>query len=125
MQKIFLMIGATLGALAVVLGAFGAHALNSLLEKSGRIETYDTAVKYHFFHVIALLIVGILMFYFTNKWLIYSGWAFVVGIVVFSGSLYALCLTGWTKLGMITPLGGLALIAGWLFMLIAILKSSA
>lgn len=124
MQKVFLLIGAGLGAFSVMIGAFGAHALKSLLEKNGRIETFDTAVKYQFYHVIALFIVGILMYHLQNKWLNYSGWSFIIGMVIFSGSLYALCLTNWTKFGAITPIGGLLLILGWIFMILAILKSS-
>lgn len=124
MQKLFLAIGSVLGALTVMLGAFGAHALQDLLEKNGRLDTFDTAVKYQFFHVLALFVVGILMTFITNRWLWYSGWSFISGILLFSGSLYLLSATNWTKLGIIAPFGGILLIAGWLFLLIGILKSS-
>ena len=110
--------------LAVGFGAFGAHALKSLLESSGRLETYETAVKYHFYHVFALLAVALLMDKFNAAiYLNYSAWGFLAGILIFSGSLYVLCLTGVTKLGAITPIGGLAFIAGWIFLAIAVARS--
>lgn len=113
-----------LGALAVGLGAFGAHALKNVLETSGRIDTYDTAVKYHFYHVLALLAVGLLMEKYNSAYLAYSAWSFVAGIVIFSGSLYVLCLTGFSRLGAITPIGGLAFILGWVFIVVAVVKGN-
>lgn len=120
MAKTLLMVAAISGLLAVVIGAFGAHGLK------GRITTdlmaiFQTGVQYHFYHTLALLLVGILMLQFPQisllKW---SGWLFIVGIVIFSGSLYALAITDIKWLGAITPIGGVAFIAGWLTMAIAI-----
>lgn len=106
---------AIFGALAVGIGAFGAHGLKPMLESSGRLETFETAVKYHFYHALALLALGI----WTSvkpelKKTALSFWGFSLGILVFSGSLYTLCLTGVTWLGAVTPLGGVAFIVGWL-----------
>ena len=120
MAKTLLMVAAISGLLAVVIGAFGAHGLK------GRIATdlmaiFQTGVQYHFYHTLALLLVGILMLQFPQisllKW---SGWLFIAGIVIFSGSLYALAITDIKWLGAITPIGGVAFIAGWLTMAIAI-----
>ncbi|MFC4873759.1 DUF423 domain-containing protein [Negadavirga shengliensis] len=114
-------IAAVLGALAVAFGAFGAHALANLLEEQGREDTYDTAVKYHFYHSLAVLMTGILIYLFPDsRKLKISAWLFLFGIVVFSGSLYLLCLSGITWLGAITPLGGTAFIIGWLFLFLGI-----
>ena len=123
MQKLFLIIGSILGALSVIIGAFGAHALKKLLESTGRIEVFETAVKYQFYHALALMLLGILMFNIKHQFLNYAGYSFVIGVIIFSGSLYILCLTGITKFGIITPIGGLFMIAGWLFLLVGIIKS--
>ncbi len=123
MQKTILIIGSLLGALSVIIGAFGAHALKGLLESTGRIETFETAVKYQFYHALALILLGILMFNLKHQFFEYAGYSFIIGTFIFSGSLYILCLTGITKFGMITPIGGLAMIAGWIFLMLGILKS--
>jgi len=123
MQKIFLVIGSVLGGLAVMIGAFGAHALKNLLESSGRIETFETAVKYQFYHALALILLGILMLNLKHAMFNYAGYSFIFGTLIFSGSLYILCLTGITKFGMITPIGGLLFIAGWVFLLLGILRT--
>jgi len=116
MQKLFIVTGSILGAVAVLIGAFGAHALRKMLEASGRSETFETAVKYQFYHAMALVLVGIIMFHVNHRWLTYSGYSFIAGILIFSGSLYLLCFTGITKFGMITPIGGLLMIIGWLLL---------
>jgi uncharacterized membrane protein YgdD (TMEM256/DUF423 family) len=123
MQKIFLILGSVFGGLAVMIGAFGAHALRNILESSGRTETFETAVKYQFYHALALLLLGILMFNIKHPFFTYAGYSFTAGILIFSGSLYILCLTGITKLGMITPIGGVLLIAGWVLLLYGIMKT--
>ncbi len=123
MQKIFLITGAFMGAFSVIVGAFGAHALKAILQESGRIETFETAVKYQFYHALALILLGILMFQLKNQLFNYAGYSFIVGTIIFSGSLYILCMTGITKFGMITPIGGLIMIAGWIFLMIGIMKS--
>ena len=108
-----LQISAILGFLAVLLGAFGAHALHDQLVANERLETWETAVFYHFVHTLVLL-------WLSNKspvpkWPVIL---FLAGIGIFSGSLYVLCLTQISKLGAITPLGGLALMGGWLSLLV-------
>ena len=117
-MKFFIQSGAILGLLGVGLGAFGAHALRTMLDASGRAATFETAVKYQFYHALALVLVGLLMHVFASnptvvKLLGWSGYSFLGGTLIFSGSLYILCFTGITWLGAITPLGGLAMIAGW------------
>lgn len=123
MQKLFLIAGTLLGGTGVMIGAFGAHALKNLLESSGRLETFETAVKYQFYHALALVLLGILMGNHQHSLYQYSGYSFALGTIIFSGSLYALCLTGITKFGMITPIGGLFLIVGWALMLFGIVKT--
>lgn len=121
-MNFFLQSGALFGALSVALGAFGAHAFKAALSASGRMDTYETAVKYQFYHALALVLLAVLIQRATpeaEKWLNWSGYAFIAGILIFSGSLYILCLTGITKLGAITPIGGLFLIGGWIFLLLA------
>lgn len=116
----FIQAAAILGALAVILGAFGAHVLAPLLLQHGKESTYQTAVDYHFYHTMALLMTGILLhFYPENRKLKISGWLFIAGIVIFSGSLYLLCLTQLSWLGAITPVGGLLFILGWIGLLLA------
>jgi uncharacterized membrane protein YgdD (TMEM256/DUF423 family) len=122
MNKFFILAGSITGALGVALGAFGAHALKNFLESSGRLETYETAVKYMFYHALALILVGILSKEFPVAALNNAGWAFLIGIVIFSGSLFLLCATGIKILGAITPIGGVAMIAGWLLLFWGIYK---
>lgn len=116
MQKTFLLISAISGALGVMIGAFGAHALSDMLERTGRTATFETAVKYQMYHTLALLATGILMDRYASKWMEYAGWSYLAGIIIFSGSLYILCLTNVGKWGAVTPIGGLAFIAAWLFL---------
>lgn len=121
-QKLVLLIAAVLGGLSVGIGAFGAHALRTTLEAGGRIETFETAVRYQFYHTLALLAIGILMYHLPDKRLGYAAVAMVVGIVIFSGSLYVLCLTGVRWLGAVTPLGGVALIVGWVLLAVSVYR---
>lgn len=123
-SKIFLSLAAFLGLIAVVIGAFGAHTLEKTLSEHA-LQRFHTGVEYQFYHVAALLSVGILTSLhrnFESLLLKLSGTAFILGIILFSGSLYAYALTGNSKLGMIAPLGGTAFILGWLFLLIYALK---
>ncbi|QSE99085.1 DUF423 domain-containing protein [Fulvivirga lutea] len=113
---------AILGVLAVSIGAFGAHGLNTFLTETGRLDTFETAVKYHFYHTLALLLIGLLQQMWKSKFLDYAANLFLAGIFIFSGSLYALCLSQLTILGAITPIGGLMLIGGWLMLFIAATK---
>jgi len=112
-KRILLLAGLS-GALAVGLGAFGAHSLEALLIQNGRLDTFQTAVNYHFYHTLALFGIGILAT-LKPEWrgIAFSAWCMFVGILIFSGSLYLLSLSGITWLGAITPLGGLAFILGW------------
>ena len=104
--------------MTVGIGAFGAHALKPMLESSGRLETFETAVKYHFYHSLALLTLGIWASAKPGlEKTSLSFWGFTLGILIFSGSLYLLCLSGVTWLGAITPIGGVAFIVGWLGLL--------
>jgi uncharacterized membrane protein YgdD (TMEM256/DUF423 family) len=123
MQKLFFLSASLLGALGVAIGAFGAHKLKPFLIETGRYDTFDTAVKYQFYHVFALLITALLLYRIENKLLEYAGLIFLAGIIIFSGSLYILCLTNVGKWGAITPIGGTLFIAGWVLMLVAILKN--
>ena len=122
--KQLIQMAALLGAAAVGIGAFGAHGLNDLLIETGRAETFETAVKYHFYHTLAIFLIGILAVAKPEwKQLSTSASLMLFGIVVFSGSLYVLSLTGITWLGAITPIGGLAFIAGWVYVFVAASKS--
>jgi uncharacterized membrane protein YgdD (TMEM256/DUF423 family) len=112
MDKTLLLVGAVAGFLAVALGAFGAHGLRSRLSPD-MLAVFETGVRYHMYHTLAILVVA-LMLARIDGWMIRAaGWAFTVGIVLFSGSLYLLALTGVTVLGAITPIGGLAFLLGW------------
>ncbi|MDH5475949.1 MAG: DUF423 domain-containing protein [Cyclobacteriaceae bacterium] len=123
-QKLILSIAAISGAFAVGLGAFGAHALKAKLEATERLSTYQTAVQYHFYHTFALLAIGFLLYKTQSSWLNYSAYMMIAGILFFSGSLYALCLSGARWLGAITPIGGVFFILGWLFLLMGVLKDA-
>jgi uncharacterized membrane protein YgdD (TMEM256/DUF423 family) len=111
-MKSILTIAAISGLLAVVLGAFGAHALKKMISPE-MLEVYKTGVQYQFYHTFALLAVGVLMHFNTSKALKWSGYLFVVGILLFSGSLYVMTITGIKALGIITPFGGTVWIAAW------------
>ncbi len=124
MQKFILLTAASLGALSVMIGAFGAHALQATLEAGGRTATFETAVKYQFYHTLALLLIGLLMFRVQDKLLDYAALSMMGGILVFSGSLYILCLSGIRWLGAVTPVGGLLFIIGWVLLLVAVAKSN-
>jgi uncharacterized membrane protein YgdD (TMEM256/DUF423 family) len=113
MAKVFITLASLSAMLAVMLGAFGAHALKGRLDDYA-LGVFGTAVQYHFYHSLALLAVGIIALSQPQTALLKSsGWLFLLGILVFSGSLYLLGITGVRWLGAITPLGGLAFIAGW------------
>jgi len=123
-KTIFCLAGIS-GALAVGLGAFGAHGLEALLTQNGRLDTFQTAVSYHFYHTLLLVAVGILAF-FKPQWKGYSlvTWLLIIGICFFSGSLYVLSLTGITWLGAIAPIGGLAFILAWASLIYIAVKNT-
>jgi uncharacterized membrane protein YgdD (TMEM256/DUF423 family) len=123
MKQIFLSIAAILGGLSVAAGAFGTHWLRGQISDrvldtgyhQRALEIFEVATRYQMYHALALLAVAILLTNkpSPNKSLIVSGWLFIIGTLLFSGSLYALSLTTTTSLGLITPFGGVALICGW------------
>jgi uncharacterized membrane protein YgdD (TMEM256/DUF423 family) len=123
MAKLFLIIGSTLGGLAVVIGAFGAHAFKNILEENNRLATFETGVKYQFYHALALILLGLIMQRFDHKLFTWSGYGFIIGTILFSGSLYILSLSGIGKWGAITPVGGIAYLVGWITLIIGISKS--
>jgi uncharacterized membrane protein YgdD (TMEM256/DUF423 family) len=119
MHKLFLLAGTFLSGLSVMIGAFGAHALRASLAATGRADTFETAVRYQFYHALALVMLGLFL-YRTDSAIAAdtrlfhcAGYCFMGGVLVFSGSLYLLCLTNVGKWGAVTPIGGLFLIAGW------------
>jgi uncharacterized membrane protein YgdD (TMEM256/DUF423 family) len=116
-QRITLFSGVILAGSGVAIGAFGAHGLREILLQHQRADTFELAVRYQFYHAFGLLVTGLLMNTYPSKNLRYAALLFVVGVLIFSGSLYVLSLTGKTQLGAITPLGGVCFIAGWTFLL--------
>jgi uncharacterized membrane protein YgdD (TMEM256/DUF423 family) len=122
MFKIFVAIGGLNALLAVALGAFGAHGLEGLLSPD-MLQVFETGVRYHFYHALGLILAGIISLHLPESALLKSsGWLMLAGIVLFSGSLYALSTSGVRWLGAITPLGGAAFIVAWLLLVIAVLK---
>lgn len=122
MPQFVLSAASVYGLLGVILGAFGAHALSARLTQDMQ-AIWHTAVEYQFYHALALLGLGILLRMLgANLWLHVAGWCFAAGILVFSGSLYTLALSGVRWWGAITPIGGLLLIAGWAAMLAGIMR---
>lgn len=126
MSKTWLLVTGLLGALTVGIGAFGAHGLKAILTANGRLETFETGNRYQMYHVLALVLVFILSRVLPNAeahiWLNRAAIAFCVGMVFFSGSLYTLALTNYTKLGAVAPIGGLGFILGWVFIALAASK---
>ncbi len=125
MQSKFIFVAALLGAFSVVLGAFGAHGLKAKLTPD-QLQVFETAVRYQFYHTFAILVCALLMDkYAISPFILY---AFLLGIIFFSGSLYLLScrellgLTNWKWLGPITPIGGLLFIIGWLWLAFSVLK---
>jgi uncharacterized membrane protein YgdD (TMEM256/DUF423 family) len=129
MHKGFLKTAAILGLLSVAIGAFAAHSLKELISQEA-INIFETAVRYQFYHVFALLAAGIIYKEFQNKFIRWSGILFITGIVLFSGSLYLLTcikgagMQGYDGVGAITPIGGLSFILGWLSLFIGCYKKS-
>ena len=123
-MKLFIILGAINGFLSVALGAFGAHALKERLSEK-YLAIWETAVQYQMFHALALVAIGILM---SSKLLGHitslnaAGYLIFAGIIIFSGSLYALSLSGVGVLGAITPIGGVAFLAGWVMLIVAVAK---
>ncbi|MCP9761908.1 DUF423 domain-containing protein [Lacihabitans soyangensis] len=122
MNKFFLLSGSVLGLLGVAIGAFGAHALKAMLESSGRSDTFETGVRYMFYHAIALVLVGILSKEFPGNTINWSGNAFLLGTLIFSGSLFLICFTGINVFGAVAPIGGTLLVIGWGLLFWSVLK---
>ena len=126
-MKKYIIVGASLACLAVLIGAFGAHALKDIIGENG--STFETGSKYHFYHSLALIIVGLLGYKFKQTTIKYAGYCFIIGILFFSGSLYLLAMRqglgieSWKWLGPITPIGGLFFIIGWIMLIVGIVKS--
>ncbi len=118
MDKIFLQLGSLLALLGVILGAFGAHSLEAKLS-ADQLATFETGVRYQFYHSFALILLGIVAHQHPHKVFQTAGWMFALGILFFSGSIYLLAcrdmlgISGWRWLGPITPLGGTLFIIGW------------
>lgn len=121
-SKLFLLLGSANAMLAVILGAFGAHALKSRLTAE-MLAVFQTGVQYHFYHSLGLIAVGLVINQFTTiglfKW---SGWIMFAGILLFSGSLYILAVSNLRWMGAITPIGGISFIIAWLLLFIGIMK---
>jgi len=120
MDRTFLLAGAVAGLLGVAFGAFGAHGLRGRLTPD-MLAVFETGVRYQMYHALALLLTAAMLPRMPGKALVAAGWFFVGGIVLFSGSLYLLAVTGVTVLGAITPIGGVAFLAGWLSLIVAAL----
>jgi uncharacterized membrane protein YgdD (TMEM256/DUF423 family) len=129
MHKGFLSTGAALAALAVILGAFGAHSLKTMVPAEA-VSTFETGVQYQLYHSFGLLLTGIVYEKFPVKWMRWAGAAFMIGIILFSGSLYLLTAlkaadtVGLKGIGIITPFGGLFFIAGWTLFLTGVLRKN-
>ncbi|TYS17952.1 DUF423 domain-containing protein [Rossellomorea vietnamensis] len=122
-MKTFIIIGAINAFLSVAFGAFGAHALEGKISQK-YIDTWNTGVLYQMFHSMGILIIGVLMGNIASSSLLnWSGWLMLIGIVLFSGSLYILSLSGIKVLGAITPLGGVAFLIAWILLIITAVKS--
>ena len=130
MTRSILSSAAILGALAVILGAFGAHGLKQYVPAE-TVSTFKTGVRYHFYHVFALLATGLAAVHFPAIQMKRAAQCFLTGILLFSGSLYLLTFlkatqtVGYSGIGIITPIGGLFFVAGWLFFLWGLLKRNA
>ncbi len=120
-MKVFVVIGCVFGLLSVALGAFGAHGLQERVEPR-MIEIWETAARYQMYHALALFAVGWVMQQTQHTGATVAGWSFVAGTLIFSGSLYVMVLTGTKWLGAITPIGGTAMIVGWVALMIAVAK---
>jgi uncharacterized membrane protein YgdD (TMEM256/DUF423 family) len=119
-QQKTLLAGAILGGIGVALGAFGAHALKAALTETGRLETFELAVRYEFYHALALLATGLIQQFASSKFLSIAAVFFLAGTILFSGSLFLLCFTNNTLFAIVTPFGGVLLIMGWLFLALGI-----
>lgn len=121
MDRLFFALGSASALVAVAAGAFGAHGLRARLSPD-LLAVFETAARYQMYHALALLAVGWAVTRWPGPWPVRAGWLFAVGTLLFSGSLYALALSGMRWLGAVTPLGGVAFLAGWACLLLALLR---
>ena len=123
MAKFYLVLGSINALLVILIGAFGAHGLKAKITVEN-MAIYQTAVQYHFYHAVGLILVGLIAWHIpTSPYLRWSAWLMIMGIILFSGSLYALSITNIRWLGAITPIGGTAFIFAWLVLILGIIKS--
>lgn len=122
--KNLLLVGAILSGLAVAIGAFGAHGLQAILTENGSTETFKTGVLYHIFHSLGIIATGLTYHVTKQKLVAISGWMFLSGIILFSGSLYMLSISSLKFFGPITPIGGVFFIAGWVMLALGIKKAN-
>lgn len=122
-MRLYVMIGALLALLGVMLGAFGAHGLKNILDASA-LATFEVGVRYQMYHALAILLVGGLAAQASLVWRKRAALLFIIGSVLFSGSIYLLVLTGQKWLGPVTPLGGLCLMLGWVALAISVMKGA-
>ncbi|MFJ8070542.1 DUF423 domain-containing protein [Peribacillus sp. NPDC096447] len=120
-MKLFIILGALNGFIAVALGAFGAHGLEGKIPDK-YLETWQTAVQYQMFHAVGLLVLGLLAGKISSPMINWSGWLMLIGIILFSGSLFVLSVTQIKVLGAITPLGGVSFLVAWVLMIVAAYK---
>lgn len=118
MDKTLMFVGALMGGAGVAIGAFGAHGLRGRLTPE-MLAVFETGVRYHMYHALAILATAALMSRLDGRAVVVAGWSFFAGILIFSGSLYALALSGATILGAITPIGGVAFLIGWIALAVA------
>ena len=118
LTRVFVILGSLNAALAVILGAFGAHMLKNQLSEN-LMTTFQTANQYHFFHALGLFAVAFIASHTNSKLVKWSGFLMFIGIILFSGSLYILSITGIKWLGAITPIGGIAFIGAWILLAMA------
>ncbi len=123
LARVWIGIGAVLGLLGVVAGAAGTHALRGSLEP-GDLDTFETAVRFQMYHAFSLIVTGLLADRWRSRWTDAAGWLFLLGALLFSGSLYGIALSGVGVLGAIAPVGGLSLILAWAALAIAVLRRS-
>lgn len=122
MMRLFIILAGAFGFLAVALGAFGAHGLQKIVTPE-QLAVWHTGVQYQMYHSLALLAVALLALSYINPVIAgWAGWSFVIGILLFSGSLYAIVLLGIRNLGLITPIGGVFFLIGWILLAVAAIK---
>jgi len=125
MKKQIFFIASFLGAMSIIFGAFGAHYLEDYLISEGRVNTFETAVKYQFYHVFFLMVLGFGYDIFNKTFIKYACFSVLIGIVLFSGSLYMLCFTNNNLFGLITPFGGVSLVCAWILFFLSVKYASS